>query len=90
MYKWYGEHILCGYSVSTIGGFDHIENKSTSHRGKDCMKKFCTSLREYAQNITDYEKKTILPLTKEESKSYQDAKVCYICGKRILKRFPKA
>ena len=54
------------------------------------MKKFCTSLREHAQNITDYEKKTMLPLTKEELKSYQDAKVCYICGKRILKRFLKA
>ena len=27
------------------------------------------------------------PLTKEELKSYQDAKVCYICGKRFLKKF---
>ena len=32
----------------------------------------------------------MLPLTKEELKSYQDAKVCYICGKRILKTFTKA
>ena len=31
----------------------------------------------------------MLPLTKEELKSYQDAKVCYICGKRILKKFAK-
>ena len=29
----------------------------------------------------------MLPLTKEELKSHQDAKVCYICGKRILKEF---
>ena len=27
----------------------------------------------------------MLPLMKEELKSHQDAKVCYICGKRILK-----
>ena len=29
----------------------------------------------------------MLPLTKEELKSYQDAKACHICGKRILKKF---
>ena len=41
-----GEYIPCGYSMSTIWGFDHIENKH-----KDCMKKFCDSLKEYAKNI---------------------------------------
>ena len=46
------------------------------------MKKFCTSLREHAKNIIDFEKKKMLPLTKEELKSHQDAKVCYICGKK--------
>ena len=40
------EHIPCGHSVSTIWAFHHIENKHTLHRGKDCMKKFCTSLKE--------------------------------------------
>ena len=29
----------------------------------------------------------MLPLTKEKIKSYQDAKICYICGKKILKKF---
>ena len=33
-----GEHIPCGYSMSTIWGFDHIEDKHTLHRGKDYMK----------------------------------------------------
>ena len=28
----------------------------------------------------------MLSLTKEELKSYQDAKVCYIYGKRILQK----
>ena len=81
-----GEHIPCGYSMSTILAFDNIENKLTLCRGEDCMKKFCTSLREHAKNIIDFEKKTMLPLKKEELKSYQDAKVCYICGKRLLKK----
>ena len=62
--------------MPTIWGFDHIENKHT------CMKKLyekvCTSLREHAKNIIDYEKKMILPLTKEELKSYQDAKIYFI------------
>ena len=51
------------------------------------MKKFCTSLRDHAKNIIDFGKKNMLTLTKEELKSHQDDKVCYICGKRFLKRF---
>ena len=31
----------------------------------------------------------MLPLTKEELNSHQDAKVCYICGKRILQKLAK-
>ena len=48
------------------------------------MKRFCESLREHAKNITDFKKKKILPLTKEELKSGQDAKVCYISQKKSL------
>ena len=29
--------------MATIWAFDHIENKHTLYRGKDCMKNFCTS-----------------------------------------------
>ena len=35
-----GEHIHCGYSMSAISVFDHIEDKDTLYRGKDCIKKF--------------------------------------------------
>ena len=31
----------------------------------------------------------MLPSTKEELKSHQDENVCYICGKRVLKKFAK-
>ena len=76
-----GEHIPCGYSMSTIWRFDHIEDKHTLYLGKHCMKKFSTSLREPAKNIIDFEKRKMLLLTKEELKSHQHAKVCYISGK---------
>ena len=39
------EHISCGYWISRNWEFDHIENKRTIYRGKDCLKKFCESSR---------------------------------------------
>ena len=53
------EHIPCGCSMSTICGFNHIEDKHTLCRGKDCMKKFCEPLREHAKSITGFKKKNI-------------------------------
>ena len=32
----------------------------------------------------------MLPLTKKDLKSHQDAKVCYICRKRILRKLSKS
>ena len=52
-----GEHIPSGFSMSTILLFKSIENKHDLHRGKDCMKKFCESLREHAMNIINFKKK---------------------------------
>ena len=84
-----GEHIPCGYSMWTIWAFDHIGNKQNLYRRKDCMKKFCESLSEslkkHKKMCNWFWKEKVLPLTKEERKSHQDAKLCYICGKRILK-----
>ena len=45
------EHIPCGYSMLTILGFDHIENKHTLYCRKDCMEKCCDFLQEGAKNI---------------------------------------
>ena len=44
------------------------------------------SLREHAINILFFGKKKMLPLTKEELKLHQDATVCYISGKKLLKK----
>ena len=84
-----GEHIPCGYSISTIWRFDHIENKHTLYPGKDCIKQFCSFLRKYAKNIIAFEKQKNLLLAKEKLKSYQHAKVGHICWKNILKKYTK-
>ena len=45
-----------------------FKNKHTSYRGEDCMKNFCTSLREHATNAINFEKKKMLLLTKKKAK----------------------
>ena len=45
---------------------------------KDCMKNFSKGLKEHATKIINYEKKEIIPLTYEESKSYKKRNVFYI------------
>ena len=61
-----GKQLSCEYSMSTIWAFDNIENKHTLYRGEDCMKRFCSSLREYATNVTIFLKtKKMLQLTKK-------------------------
>ena len=42
------------------------------------MKKLCECLREHAKNTTDFEKKKMLRLKKEELKSHENTKVHYI------------
>ena len=51
------------------------------------MKKVCSSLREHATNVINFEKKKMLPLKNQELKSNQYAKACHICEKRISKKF---
>ena len=64
-----GENIPCGYSMSSVLAFDHIEKKRNLYRGKDCMKKFCEYLRKYAKNIIDFEKKN-LTVNKKKKKNH--------------------
>ena len=51
------EHIPSGFSMFTISSFRSIENKYDVYRGKDCMKRFCKSLREHAIKTTNFKKK---------------------------------
>ena len=74
-----------GYSIFTSCSFDESKNKLNYYRGKDCMKKFCKDLKENATRIINYEKKKIIPLTKEEKINYNDQQICYICKKEFDK-----
>ena len=47
------------------------------------MKNVSLDLREHATKIINYEKKEIIPLTKEENEFHNMQKVCHIC-KRIF------
>ena len=85
-----GANIPCGYSMSTTWTFYHIENKKILYCRKDCMKKICESLREHVKNAAVFEKKEMLRLTKEELKSYQDARVCHILWEKNLKKIFKS
>ena len=44
------------YSSSTRCSFDTTKNKLDYYRCKNCMKKFCSDLREHATKIINYEK----------------------------------
>ena len=49
------------------------------------MKMFCKNLREHATKKINYDKKKMIPLTKEEKIHYNDQEICYICKKEFDK-----
>ena len=53
------------------------------------MKKICEFLREHAMKIIDFKKKKMKLLTKEQQKSYEDPKMCYICKEKIENKYLK-
>ena len=77
------KHTPSGYSNLLI--VHSINRKTNLIRGKDCIKKCCKDLREHATKIINYEKKDMIPLTKEEEENYNNQKVCYICKKEFDK-----
>ena len=55
--------------------------KKTNHvyRGKDCIKRFCSDLKELATKIINYEENEMIPLTDNENRSYEKQKnVTYV------------
>ena len=52
--------------MSTTSSFRSIKNKHDICKGKDCMKKFCESLREHAMQIIYFKKKKMKLLTKKQ------------------------
>ena len=72
--------------MPTICAFDHLENKHTLYHEKNCMKKFCKSLRKYAKNVVDFEKK-IVTIHKNSTKITTTCKGMLHLWKEDLKEF---
>ena len=77
------EHILSDFLRSTISSFESIENQQDVYGDKDCMKKFCESLRDNVIKINNFEKKKMKLFTKQLQESYENAKICYIRKEKI-------
>ena len=56
-----------------------MKNKHDVYKGKDCMKKFCESLREHAIKIINFIKKKRRLLTNRQQELYDNSQICYIC-----------
>ena len=76
-------HEPCGYSLDLVSSFDSKQNKHSFYRGKDCIKNFCSDLKELATKIINYEEKGMIPLTDNENKFYEEQKECHICKKEF-------
>ena len=59
-------HEPCGYALTLVCSFDSKENKHNFYRGGDCIKRFCSDLKELGTKIINYEQKEMIPLTDNE------------------------
>ena len=55
-----GKHIPSSFTMSTISSFKRMINKNDAYRSKDCMKKFCESLREQTKLINYFLKNEVI------------------------------
>ena len=77
------KHLSLSYSIFTHCSFDESKNKLNYYRKDDSMNKFCKDLREHVKKIINYEKKKMIPLTKEEKIYHNKQKICYIYKKEF-------
>ena len=77
-------HETPGWAMFIRCLFNEKENKLNYYRRKDCIEKLSKKLKERAVKIIDYEKKEMIPLTKEENKSYKEASKHVIYAKKCF------
>ena len=65
--------------MSLICSFDETKNKRRFCRRKDCIKRFCSDLKELVTEIISYKEKEMTSLTNDEITIYDSQKVCHIC-----------
>ena len=75
--------------MPSISSLRNIENKHDVYRGTDHMKTFCEFLREHVMKIISFKKRKMRFLTKELQKSYENAKICYICKEKLKYNYLK-
>ena len=75
--------------MSITWAFDNIQNKYSLYRGKDCIRKFCSSLREHATKTIDFEKKKMLSLAKNIQNHSKMQKYVTFVEKVFIKKFSK-
>ena len=49
----------------------------------DCIEKLCEKLKKHAMKIINYEKKEMIPITKEENKCYKNQEACHISEEKF-------
>ena len=76
------EHTLSGYWLFMQCLFDSTKKNLIIIQVKT-MKNVSKDLKERATEITNYEKREMIPLTDEENKCYKKQKICYICKKEV-------
>ena len=72
-------HEPCGYSLDLVCSFDSKEDKHSFYRGRgrDCIKRFCSELKELGTKVISYEQKEITSLIDDENKYYKEQKECH-------------
>ena len=60
-------HEACGYAVNLVKSYGPNRIIRSFHRGKYCMEKFSADLKSPAMEITNFEKKEVIPLTGNET-----------------------
>ena len=76
-------HEPSGWAMFTRRSFNEKEKKLNYYRGKDRIEKLCKKLKERAMKIINYEKKEMIPLFKEENKSYKEQGTCHTCEEKF-------
>ena len=79
------KHEHSGWAMFTKCSFDKAENKLYYYRRRDCIEKLCKKLKGHVIKIINSEKKEeMIPLSYEETRSYNKLEVCHICKKKFL------
>ena len=74
--------------MSMIYVVDHILiyiYRSYIYRGRDCMKKLCESLKQFAMEVINFEKKKMMPLTNKKLESYTSQENCKKAVIRLIR-----